>query len=99
MTQNDTPGKRFSPTPAPDDRPAGQTRPCPDRPKPTEMNGPRPASSSWGLHVSGPYDRSGFHLCAGFRMPPRRFVIALVVGWLAALAWLGWDRWGVRLVA
>jgi hypothetical protein len=32
-------------------------------------------------------------------MPPRRFVIALVVAWLAALAWLGWDRWGVRLVA
>ncbi len=32
-------------------------------------------------------------------MPPRRFVLALVVGWLAALAWLGWDRWGVRLFA
>ena len=31
-------------------------------------------------------------------MPPRRFVIALVVGWLAALGWLAWDRWVVRLL-
>ena len=31
-------------------------------------------------------------------MPPRRYVVALVVGWLAALGWLAWDRWVVRLL-
>ena len=31
-------------------------------------------------------------------MPPRGFIIALGIGWLAALGWLAWDRWVVRLL-